>query len=386
MVNEVHQSSLTVPAVHIIKKRLKRLHVRRQYKNALVYKPHDGKYTKSHNRRSLKATFHDADIIRLVQKQMPETIELLTTEHIDLVKYSTGDYFKEHTDFINRYPHDGEQVTVIVGLVDTIAGGTRIRTGNSTRLYNESIQKGGVLVFPSRLPHSGEKVKGEKEILVFKGYCFDHRCKNKSRMVSSYCDTLEVLAIYEDMQNFDDWQYLQLDDEQYENFISEEQLPMPKLYLYQNKSLVAFYDTDTRHSECMRLRTPAPVTNMQKEQLHRLEQDNHPYSFSNSIQPYPILAKTLCRKKITDCLRQSINRQTFSETRFHYTHTKEFCNGGDDYDYDVVKEAIGVTYRYCRSIHIAMFNNEYYCYWLQRITHLELPRDVFRNLYSFLTI
>lgn len=385
MMNDVHHSSLTVPVVRIIKKRLKRMHVRRQYKDALVYKPHEGKYTTSHNRKSLKATFYDADLIRLVQKHLPEKVVLLATEHIDLIKYSTGDYFNEHTDFINHYPHDGEQVTVIVGLVDTVAGGTRIRTGESTQVYNESIMRGGVLVFPSHLPHSGEMVRGEKEILVFKGYCFYNRCVNRSSMVSSYCSPLAVLAIYEEVHYFDEWRYLHHEDDD-ADADNEQPLPMPKMYLYQNQSLVAFYDTDARHADCVRFRTPDPVTSMHTEQLHLLNQGNSPCTFPNNVQPYPILATVLSRKNITDCLQQSINRQTLSETRFRYTRVKEFCNGGDDYDYDTVEEAVGITYRYCRYIHIPMFNNNYYGYWLRRITHLELPTDVSQMLYSFLTI
>lgn len=338
------------------------------YTAAQVFRPYIGKYTASPERKSLKATFHDARLVNFVRKQLPGDVELLPSEHVDLVKYSTGDFFKEHIDFVDRYPHGGEQVTVIVGLQTALSGGTRIRVNSQMELHNESITKGGVLIFPSHLPHSGEIVKGEKEILVFKGFLFVGRTPNRQLTSSVYCDTVHVLAIYEEFQSFYYTSYIEN-----ENDVDKalESTPLPRLYFYQHNTRIAVYDA--RDEWCIRHYKKRRIESMQHEQAHALETEN------DTGYSYPLLAAIVQRKQLLRCFQQSTNQQTFSKTR--YTYEREFCNDG----YDSVKVPRGITHRHCKHFCVSFFNPTYYTFWLHHI-YPQLPDSVHRIIHTFLIL
>lgn len=375
----VYKSQMSAHAIRTIRKQLRKTKIRRRYKAAQVFQPYEGKYTISPNRKSLKATFHNTQLVNYVRKHLPPQVELLSSEHVDLVKYSTGDYFKEHTDFVDRYPQGGEQVSVIVGLQTTTSGGTRIRLNNKMQTHNESITAGGVLIFPSRLPHSGEVVKGEKEILMFKGFRFFRRVPKQQLTASAYCETVHVLAVYEDFQSYYSTHDEDVDIDAYEPVsTTQDSTPSLLLFFYQNNKQIAFYDT--RNDRCSRFSVQRCVENMQHEQAHALESEAHLYATVHSdSQPYPLLAEMVQRKQLMECFHQSTNQQTFSKTR--YTHEREYCNSG----YDSVKVPVGITHRHCKHFCVAIFNSTYYAFWLQRV-FLYLPVSVQRIVLMFLVL
>ena len=102
-----------------IKNRLRKLKVRKRYKKALIYYPKKGKYLESEKRHSLKATFFDTQISNWVKDTLPHNIEISEYEHIDILHYSQGQYFKEHTDYVNTFPNSAIQVSIIIGLRNT---------------------------------------------------------------------------------------------------------------------------------------------------------------------------------------------------------------------------------------------------------------------------
>jgi len=372
IVRHIYQHRFNATTLHTIRKRLRKNKIRRKYHTAQVFYPQKGEYGVSPNRQSLKATFYDQDLVNLIRKHVPNHIELLSSEHVDLLKYTTGDFFKEHTDFVDCHPHGGEQVTIIVGLQNASSGGTRIRFNTETIVYNESITKGGLLIFPSRLPHSGEPVKGEKEILVFKGFSFIPCSLIQQLRSSVYCDVIHVLAIYKEFQSY----YRGYEDLSEDNHVqlAPPQQPTPLFYVYHHNTLVARFDA--HDGTCIRYSSPQPIDNMQHEQVHKLE--GHEQHAING-HPYPLLSKTIHRKKLIHCFAQCTNQQTFSKTR--YTYEREFCNNG----YDIVKIPAGIVHRHGKRFCIALFNENYYAFWLSRVNS-RLTTSIQRVILSYLIL
>lgn len=367
----VWRSKLPPTTLRRIQARLDGTNVRERCKPAQVFTPRSQAHVLSANRRSLKATFYDADVVRWVHSALPARYELLPTEHIDLIQYNTGDFFKEHTDFVYQYPQHGEQVTVIVGLEDAEAGGTQIRESVSSperKIYTESITKGGVLVFPSHYLHSGEPVRGRKEIMVFKGFCFYTRV-SKEHLASPYTDTMQVIAVYSMYQR------MLSSHEDDEDAYREDKKPTPELYLYLNQQLIAY--VDVLLDEASRYTTPTRVTHMEQEQLRllRVATNTEP----PSTVSYPWLNEWVEKKGVLSCFENAINRKSVSTTR--YAYNTEFCNDGDDYE---VREAVGISHRYTKHFHITIYNKAYYSEVLNRVSHIPLPIDVVDCVYTFL--
>lgn len=369
----VWRSKLPCATLRRIQARLDQTNVREQCKPALVFTPRSQTHTLSANRRSLKATFYDADVVQWVHSALPARYELLPSEHIDLIQYNTGDFFKEHTDFVNQHPHHGEQVTVIVGLEDAEAGGTQIRESESSaepKMYRESIVKGGVLVFPSHYLHSGEQVRGKKEILVFKGFCFHNRV-SKAHLVSPYTDTVQVIAVYSIYQRM----LHSYDDDEDED--REPEKPSPELYLYLNQRLVAY--VDVLLNKASRYTTPTLVTHMEQEQLRllRVATNTEP----QSTVSYPWLSEWVEKKRVLSCFESAVNRKSVSTTRYAYNH--EFCNDGDDY---AVREVAGISHRYTKHFHISVYNKAYYSAVLNRVSHIPLSNAIVDCVCTFLAM
>ena len=347
----IQESVLDEHMIQNISKHLRHLRIRKQYRPALVYQPKHGKYVSSKNRSSLKATFYDGEIRTIVQNHLPDNIEIPEYEHIDIIHYSQGQYFKEHTDFVNTFPNSAIQVSILVGLKNAKEGGTSIRVEGEKKTYNASIRKGGVLIFNSLLPHSGECVVGEKELLVFTGYLFPRRIES-TRLNTHYCDMVHCLAVQTETYDY----Y----DNDYENESDKHQTSPICYYLYQNNRCIAIYDT--HRDVCYRFNTPKHILDMQKEQLLLMKKpSSYKQSFDCSV--YPLLKDMLTRKKMEECFHQCKSNQQHNETLFRYE--KEFCNGGNDYNVLEIPDMFVRTH--CKAFDIAIFNSTYYAFWLEKI-------------------
>jgi len=338
-----------------IKNRLRKLKVRKRYKKALIYYPKKGKYLESEKRHSLKATFFDTQISNWVKDTLPHNIEISEYEHIDILHYSQGQYFKEHTDYVNTFPNSAIQVSIIIGLRNTHQGGTTIRVGDETTTYGSPIRKGGVLVFDSMLPHSGEYVVGEKEVLVLTGYLFPERVPSTS-WETHYCDKIRCLAVHTERRAYYDEDGGEYDNERYHTV-------HPCYYLYQNRKCIATYDTQYE-ATCYRMKDDSSplVDDLHKEQL-RLMKDRNRQHIADSAAAYPILKKMLQRKNVIDCFHQCRTNKQHHETVYRYE--REFCNGGDDYDTVEIPDMFVSTH--CKHFSIAVYNKNYYAFWLHKI-------------------
>ncbi|HIB76474.1 MAG TPA: 2OG-Fe(II) oxygenase [Flavobacteriales bacterium] len=368
--NYVSESILDEHTIQNIRKRLRQIRIRKQYKPALVYQPKHGKYFASRNRSSLKATFYDALLRQWMQSHMPHNIEIPEEEHIDIIHYSQEQYFKEHTDFVNTFPHGAIQVSILVGLKDTKQGGTTIRIEDKKTTYDTSIRKGGVLIFNSLLPHSGEPVIGEKEILVFTGYLFPRRIETTS-LNTDFCDKIQCFAVHTQQYDYDD-NY----DDDYDDENSDVYTIVPMYYFYQKKKCIAFYDAQT--DACYRWNTPQSVIDMRKEQIMLIK--NQKYTRLRDCSTYPLLTNILKRKNLKECFHQCKCNQQHNETRYRYE--KEFCNGGDDYDVLKIPEMFVSTH--CKWFSIALFNANYYAFWLDKIMNRQCPDNVMNEIQCFL--
>ena len=364
----VHQSHLDTPILTTIRKRLKKNKIRSQYKKALVYQPQQQKYVESDNRLSRKATFHDETLVRLLQPHVPQNIDIPTYEHIDIVHYSTGQYFKEHRDFVNTYPHYAQQVTIIIGLQNAKRGGTRLHVHGKSIVYEESIRRGGVLIFHSTLPHAGDVVIGEKEILVFTGYLFERRVPTLYNTLV-YCKKVDILAIHKKRIVFD-----MPFDEDHNNIIPPEE--QPYYYIYINNVFVAVYNSRTDMSHRIK---HGKQCNLQKEQLKWM---NMPLDIDESVQHYPILRDILRRKNIMDCFHQCKVHHKHNEIK--YTYEKEFCNGYDDYDVIKIPEMSVNTL--CQHFSMAIFDERYYTYWLNKWKANALPKHIVHFILEYVAL
>jgi hypothetical protein len=354
--NYIHACQLPTAAVHRLKQILRQARIRRTYREALVYTPVEGAYSRSASRMSKKATFYNTDVVDLVQKYMPDSIFIRKASHVDLVHYRTGDYFDEHTDYVNTFPDHACQVTILIGLLDAKAGGTGIRTNGSMRMYSESRQRGGMLIFNSHLPHLGERVIGEKEIVVLSGFLFSQRVP-KADYPLEYCDYMQCLAVSTQTR---DLGYSDGNDDGDADTDADD-CPLPAtIYIYSENRLRAAYNTQTGKCYAYAGRPTTGVTDFAAEQLYVMTTRPHESDFESA---YPCLAAVLKRKKFAHILSQASCSNSQRHTT--YTYETEMCNGGDDYDVSRIPDLLIKTS--CRSFEIAMYNKKYYMYWLRRI-------------------
>jgi hypothetical protein len=368
--NYIHACQLPTVAVHRLKQILRQEHVRRTYKDALVYTPVVGKYSRSASRMGKKATFYNKEVVALVQRHMPDNIFIPKASHIDLVHYRTGDYFDEHTDYVNTFPDNACQVTILIGLLDAKTGGTGIRTGGSMQMYSESRQRGGMLIFNSDLPHMGERVVGEKEIVVLSGFLFS-QCVQKAHHPLEYCEYMQCLAVSTQTRNLG---YSDGDDS---DDSDDNGYPDPAtIYIYSENRLRAAYNTQTGKCYAYAGR-PREVTDFGEEQLSVMS--TNPY-VSNLENAYPCLDAVLKRKKFAHILSQA--SCTNSQRHTTYTYETEMCNGGDDYDVIRIPDLLITTS--CKRFEIAMYNMKYYMFWLQQI--YGFPVSVCKRMCTYLHV
>jgi len=301
-------------------------------------------------RISKKATFHNSAIKRLVRKYLPANITIPSDNHIDLTYYRTGHYFKIHQDYVGWFPENGIQVTIIIGLLTTKDGATSIRVDDKLQKYKESISKGGLLIFDSKLPHAGEPVIGEKEILVLTGYAFTRNVASPQATLQ-FSDYYRCIAIYS---------YTLDNDEAHE-------YPLPYLvdfYIYHsNKLRITCRGTpDNIISSVLIDNTNLPeIHNFEEEQL-RLMSDPLPFLSKLTAQYNPALDEILKKKGLMKILNQLDTSKTDYE--IHNSNHYEMCNGGDDYE--LVNDSY-INYTCTKTFSFTMYNKHYYNYWLTRI-------------------
>ena len=355
-----------------IQNRLSESQVRSQYKKALVYKPTQQKYVESSNRESLKATFFDDVLVDMIQQHTPSIIDIPHRKHIDIIHYDTGQYFNKHTDFVNMYPHYAQQVTIIIGLQNTEHGGTRLYMNGTSQMYDESIRYGGLLIFLSTIPHSGDIVVGEKEILVMTGYLFERRV-NKLNNTLSYCQKVNILAIHKIQVSLNM-------SENAENNNLESSSELPLYYIYINQVFVAIYDSKT--DKCYRRIIQGNQCQLQNEQLKWMSMPYDTENIDDPVQSYPLLRDMLSRKNILDCFRQCKVHNEHMEIK--YTYETEFCNGYDDYD--VVKIPNMALNTYCQHFSMAFFDERYYTYWLNKWRNNVLPKHIVHFILEYVVL
>ena len=356
MDNYIYTSKLEDPDLNKIRKILKKHHIRRGYRMAPVYHRGEQRHIISPNRLAIKTTFHNQAIKKIVQPYLPKNLTLPERHHLDLSYYKTGHYFHEHQDFVNQYPNNGVQVTIIIGLLTTQAGTTSIRTATGLKQYRESISKGGLLIFNSRLPHSGDPVVGTKEIVVLTGYLFRHP-PAESKTPLQFSEYYRCIAYYyhsvDDSYHPDD--QAQSGDSYY--------LP-PVFYLYRADRLraVVYLDLFGRIYEVILVNNPnlEPVTCFRREQLRLMD---HRPILTPEDRPNAILPEILQRKGLLDIFKDINNQQT-DYTTHHYV-SREVCNGLDE-GWDEVDEYY-TSYHYTKTFSITLYGEKYYHYWLQRL-------------------
>lgn len=363
--NYIQECRLDEEKMHCICEQLRKIKIRKQYKPSLIYHPKKRQYTRSKNRSGLKATFNDIKIKQWIQEQLPDNIELHENDHIDIVHYHQGQFFHEHTDFVNTFPHHAIQVSILVGLKTTTHGGTTIRVNDKRITYHTTIQKGGVLLFNSMLPHSGEHVVGEKEILVLTGYVYPHRI-SPAHWCATYCDKVECFAVHQD--------YYDLYSEQQDALSTV----FPIYYLYQNDYCIGIYNSKT--NQCYRLDQPYSIDCMKKEQLSVMKHYKRWSSLARSN--YPILKSMLLKKPLDAYRCQCTSNQQHHETIYRYE--KEYCNAGNDYD--VLKIPDMYINIHCSWFSMAIYNANYYEYWIRRITKQHCPKQIVCYIQQFLNV
>ena len=397
MTDYIYTGSISDYDIHRIRKVLKKNHYRRQYRAAGVYRPREGRYQLDSNRVSQKATFHNQDLKNIIRDYLPEEVIIPDDNHIDLTYYKTGHYFREHKDFVNKFLNNAIQVTIIVGLLTTKSGGTSIRSNNNLTVYNESISKGGLLIFNSRLPHAGETVIGVKEILVFTGYLFGYSLPSKMEPLL-YSDYYKCIAVYSYTVYNDYNGYPGSDDELYDTNQGNGLYASPVFYIYHDNKLISIsyhhrYDLNSVSETNTYLIKPdkrKEVSDFNVEELSLL--NNNPYLPHVIGNNNKFLHKILSRKALLNIFDNLLpNKSQYQhKCEFEYEYEEEFCNGweeggggGGGGSYPVVTEEY-TKFTCSKRFYITMYNKNYYRYWLNQIS--SLPESIFNHISDYLIL
>jgi hypothetical protein len=382
----IYTSTIDDDDIAKIRKILKKHHIRRHYDMAPVYHTREKRNMISTNRVAFKTTFHNQAIKLIIQPYLPENLTLPESHHIDLSYYKTGHYFREHQDFVNQYPNNGVQVTIIIGLLTTKAGTTSIRVANGVRQYRESISKGGLLIFNSCLPHSGDPVVGEKEIVVLTGYLFRHRLAAPKTPLQ-FSQYYRCIAYYHNSDNLDHIDNLPYDpsDQECIRYADNYHYP-PVFYLYRENRLRAVINLDLSGRVYKAIlvsnsnQNIKPVTCFDSEQLRLIARQP---ILTIEDRHNPILQEMLQRKELLDIFKDISNSKTHYTTDRHVSY--EMCNGLDD-GWDEVEEFY-TSYHYTRTFSITLYGKKYYHYWLGQlgqIYHLCFPDPAMHLISDFL--
>ena len=385
MSNYIYTGEVSDLDITRLRKILRQNHIRRGYNPARVYRPKERQYIRDENRRSLKTTFYHKGLKQIVRPYLPEGIVIPEDNHIDLNYYRTGHYFREHKDFVKGLPDNAIQVTIILALLSTREGGTAIRVGGKRTVYNQSITRGGLLIFNSRLPHAGENVVGEKEILVLTGYLFGIALPSP-KVPLQFSDYYRCIAVYSYTVDL---------YEDPDKTTGEDHYLVPVFYIYANNLLRFIVSTDLSEPKGLQA-FPVNIdgvshVNCYAEEELALIGEKNPYIFSQiSDKPDDSMGKVLTRKCLLEIFRhlEKSKSKWTHEVIYEYESEDDFCNGWDEYgggggrSYSRYIEEEYTKITCSKTFSISLPNQDYYNYWLGFLHHL--PTSLYDSITSYL--
>lgn len=379
----IYTGTISDNDISSIRKILRRNHIRRGYNPARVYRAKERKYVVDSNRLSLKTTFYHSGLKNIIKSYLPDGLVIPSDNHIDLTYYKTGHYFREHMDFVKELPDNAIQVTLIVGLLTTPVGGTSIRVQTKAVTYPQSIRKGGLLIFNSRLPHAGEKVLGEKEILVLTGYLFSNRLVSPKAPLQ-FSDYYRCIAVY----NYN----IGVDEDPCEPVDSSPHYLCPTFYIYDGNQLrfIAYrsFSNDGLTAHLVKREKVEKVSDFLEEEL-ALIGDTSPYPISLFTEgENPILGEILTRKGLLDIFEhlERSNSRSQHKVVYSYESDDDFCNGWDEYGGGGGGSSYIESEYTCltcsKTFSVTLSNKYYYRYWLERVGIL--PSSLYDSITQYL--
>ena len=349
-----------------VRKTLKQLRLRRHYKKATVYQRDLGNSIESRRRRSKRISFDHpllSNCIEKIIKKIDTSIFISKNHHIELIKYGSGDYFQPQYDYKETFINGAFQVSIIIGLVDTQGGATKITIEDESKIYNQSITKGGILILNSNLLHECLSVVGEKEILLLTGYSFLNK-KLSQPVYNPFIHHLDFISVIVSQSHYDND-----DDEPHDNktFL---------LYIYYLGKLVGFYT----NCKCWGRNTINfdTVTDFKQESVSVIDKIKHLQRSMNCDVEYPILETFINEHNITDLVKTM--SYDISDNYTQYRYEKEWCNGYDGYDY--VKVPNYTEYICSKHFKLTCYGNDYYKYWCRK---LGFDDNIYMIMDTFLT-
>lgn len=363
-----HRGVVTDQVVGGLLARLARTGAWGKLRKARVFTPATGVYTKSPRRDSFKATLHDNDLVCIIRDGLPPEVHIPCDRHVDLLRYTQGQHFDRHTDFVNTHPHHARQVTVLVGLRCARAGGTILHTeGGHKVTCEETIRRGGLLIFDSALPHAGGAVDGVKEVLSFVGFHFPPQ-RARAPLRGAFTTPLSCLAVHQEVV------HLWADNSAPED-ATRSHGPLPWVHVYTSGGGRRLASCNMETNLCVRYTHQPPVRDANTEQLVRMQS---PYTDDAQL-PYPLLREALRRKRV--CAMASTACRTRCKSRVLYTEDREYCNAGDDYDTTHVPTLR--IHTSCARFRVAMYDRRYVAYWVGRVSPIPLVPDVVERICEY---
>lgn len=347
----VHRGEVTDELVGRLMTRLARTRAWGKLRKAKVFIPSIGRYVQRPQRTGLKAALRDDELVRILRVGVPPEVHIPDGHHVDLLRYAQGQRFDRHTDFVNTHPHDARQVTVLVGLRRARAGGTVLYTANGTAHCEETIRRGGLLIFDSALPHAGERVEGAKEVLAFIGFHFPPRRMERTGAQGRVTSALKCLAVCQEVVGDDAGPFP----------------PRPWVHVYTEDGR-RLASCDMEAGVCVRYVHQPGVLDANAEQLERIRTPHTGDVWAS----YPLLYEVLRRKRV--CAMASAARRTRIESHVRHVDEREYCNAGDDYDTTHVT-ALRI-HTACSRFEVAMYDRRYVIYWVDKIAPVPLAADV----------
>lgn len=398
MDNYIYTTQLSELHLREVRQILKRQHVRRGYAPATVYRPKLQQYLVDENRRSFKTTFNNRKLKKIIRPYLAENIIIPDDNHIDLNYYRTGHYFREHKDFVPALANNSIQLTIIIGLLSTPVGGTSIRLGEKVTTYHQSIIKGGLLAFNSRLPHAGETVRGEKEIIVLTGYLFKGATSGGVITPTSplvYHDYYSCIAVYRYNIEIGVDPVWSLEGER------DNRNLWPTFYIYQGNRLRWLATRKNKDSELLEvmevIEGVREVNNFEEEELELIGSKEH-YRFVSRVRSYWLSSLLNRPPKIYDifCQLELSKSNAQEEIIWGYESDDDFCNGweggGGGYSRGHTRTYIEDEYTILtcsKRFSFTLPNSNYYSYWLTRIGSrlgLEIPNSIYPLFFSYLIL
>lgn len=370
----VQEMQLPMHIVSDIRQQLQKTRVRKQYRRGCVYRPTIAKLSLTNKQTILKATFYNQKLVQCVQKFMPDTIEMLPDEHIDLLRYSHDQYLEEHTDDVHThtsFPYRAHQVTVLIGLLDAKQGGTVLRVHNQKKEYMCSARKGGVLMFNSLISHTEQRVVGHKEVLVLSAYLFPRRI-SRAHWHNVYCDRLDCIAVYRTKYDLNNTAF-------HSDYNEDDTQPLyeePTYYFYQNHKWIGVYSPYYHICECIQQQPDTPPIQLQNEQLKLLKQYPHLGIGDVHTHHYPLLECLMQETCIKECFEQSHSTHSVFNTIYD-----DFCNS--EYEHKIRTDAIMRIQTSTKCFGIAIYNARYYHFWLCKIFNGNLPTPAQRCIVEY---